>query len=71
IRHVQIQAKIDDEWKTVFEYRYGRPELWKKIPLELFCPEFRFEPVTAQIVRINIISAIDSPVVHEFTLYER
>ena len=71
IRHVMIQAKVGDEWKTAFEYRHGHPELWKTIPMELFCPEFKFPPATAQIVRIKIISATKSPVVREFKLYER
>lgn len=71
IRHVQIQIKADNDWKTAFEYSYGNPELWKKIPMELFCPEFKFPAVTAQFVRVKIISAVKSPVVHEFNLYER
>lgn len=71
IRHVQIQIRVGSDWKTAFEDRHGNPELWKKIPMELFCPEFRFPPVTAQIVRVNIMSATQSPVVHEFKLYER
>jgi alpha-L-fucosidase len=71
IRHVQIQTKTSNKWKTVFEYRHGNPVLWKKIPMELFCPEFKFDPVTAQFVRVNIISATKSPVVREFKLYER
>ena len=71
IRHVQIQAEIDNEWKTVFEYRHGNPELWKNIPMELFCPEFRFDPVTAQFVRVSVMKATKSPVVYEFSLYER
>ncbi|MBI4326798.1 MAG: alpha-L-fucosidase [Chloroflexi bacterium] len=71
IRHVQIQIKVGNEWKTGFEYRHGNPELWKKIPMELFCPEFKFPPVTAQLVRVKIISAIQSPAVGEFKIYER
>jgi len=71
IRHVQIQAKAGDEWKTVFEYRHGNPELWKSIPMEVFCPEFRFAATTAQFVRVNILNATKSPAVHEFMLYER
>ena len=71
IRHVQIQIKVNGEWKTAFEYRYGHPELWKKIPMELFCPEFKFSQVTAQIVRVKIVSATQSPVVREFKVYER
>jgi len=71
IRHVQIQAKVGEDWKTVFEYQHGNPELWKQIPMELFSPEFRFAPVTAQFVRLKILSAIQSPVVREFKLYER
>jgi alpha-L-fucosidase len=71
IRHVQIQARAGEEWKTVFEYRHGNPELWKDIPMELFCPEFRFEPATARFVRVNIVKATKSPVIREFMLYER
>jgi alpha-L-fucosidase len=71
IRHLQIQIKVGAEWKTAFEYQHGNPELWKKIPIELFCPEFRFAPVTAQFVRVRILSATQSPVVREFKLYER
>jgi len=71
IRRLQIQVKNGDEWKTVFEYQHGNPELWKMIPIELFTPEFRFPPVTAQVVRVKILSAIKSPVVREFRLYER
>ncbi len=71
IRHLQIQAKVDNEWKTVFEYRHGNPELWKDIPMEVFCPEFRFDPTTAQCVRIELVNAKKSPVIREFLLYER
>lgn len=71
IRHLQIQAKTGNEWKTVFEYRHGNPELWKKIPMEVFCPEFRFDSATAQFVRLNIIKATKNPVIREFLLYER
>ncbi len=71
IRRVQIQAKTGDEWKTVFEYRHGNPELWKDIPMELFCPEFRFNAATAQFVRLNILKATKSPVIREFQLFER
>ena len=71
IRHVQIQIKVNGEWKNAFEYRHGNPELWKQIPMELFCPEFKFPQVTAQIVRVKIVSATQSPVVREFKLYER
>jgi alpha-L-fucosidase len=71
IRHIQIQAKTGDEWKTVFEYRHGNPELWKNIPMELFCPEFRFDSTTSQFVRVNIIKATKSPVIREFKVYER
>ena len=71
IRHVQIQFKAGEEWKTAFQYKHGNPELWKMIPMELFCPEFKFSPVTAQFVRMNILSATQSPVVREFKLYVR
>jgi len=71
IRHVQIQVKNGEEWKTAFEYKYGHPELWKMIPMELFSPEFKFPPVTARMVRVRILSATQSPVVREFKLYER
>jgi alpha-L-fucosidase len=71
IRHVQLQTKLDGEWKSIFEYRHGNPELWKQIPMELFSPEFRFAPVTVQVLRVKIITAIQSPVIREFRLYER
>ena len=71
IRHVQLQIKVGEQWKTAFEYQHGNPELWKMIPMELFCPEFKFSPATAQFVRLKIISATQSPVVREFKLYER
>ena len=71
IRHVQIQVKSGEEWKTAFEYKHGHMELWKKIPMDLFCPEFRFQPVTARHVRVKILAAIQSPVIREFRLYER
>ncbi|MCX6916240.1 MAG: discoidin domain-containing protein [Verrucomicrobia bacterium] len=71
IRHVQIQFKAGEDWKTAFQYKHGNPELWKMIPMELFCPEFKFSPVTAQFVRMNILSATQSPVVREFKLYAR
>ena len=71
IRHVQIQIKDGEKWKTAFEYQHGNPELWKMIPMELFCPEFKFPPVTAQFVRVKILSATQSPVIREFKLYER
>jgi alpha-L-fucosidase len=71
IRHVQIHIKVGEEWKHVFEYKHGHPDLWKMIPMELFCPEFKFPSVTAQFVRVKILSATQSPVVREFKLYER
>lgn len=71
IRHVQLQFKQGEEWKTAFNYQHGNPELWRKIPMELFCPEFKFPAVTARLVRIKILSATQSPVVREFKLYER
>lgn len=71
IRHVQIQARMGNEWKTVFEYQHGNPELWKDIPMEVFCPEFRFDSATAQFVRVNIVKATKSPLIREFLLYER
>lgn len=71
IRHVQIQIKVGEEWKNAFEYKHGHPELWKMIPMELFCPEFKFASVTARIVRVKILSATQSPVIREFKLYQR
>lgn len=71
IRHVQIQTSEGNDWTTVFEYCHGNPDLWKDIPMELFSPEFRFAPTTAQLVRVNIIKATRSPVIREFLLYER
>ncbi len=71
IRHVQIQIKVGEEWQNAFEYQHGNPELWKKIPMELFCPEFKFAPVTARMVRVRILAATQNPVVREFSLYAR
>lgn len=71
IRHVQIEIKANGVWQKAFEYRHGNPELWKAIPMELFAPEFKFAPVTAQFVRIKILSAIHSPVIRELKLYVR
>jgi alpha-L-fucosidase len=71
IRHIQIETKTGNDWKTVFEWQPGNPELWKDIPMEVFSPEFRFGPVTAQSVRLKIVKAVKSPVVREFKLYER
>lgn len=71
IRHVQIQIKVNGVWQNAFEYRHGNPELWKQIPMELFCPEFKFPPVTARFVKVKILAATQSPVVREFKLYGR
>jgi alpha-L-fucosidase len=68
IRHIQIQAKLDGTWKTVSDVLPGGREPW---PLSVMHPEIRFAPVTARFVRLQILGATDSPVIHEFKLFER
>ncbi len=68
IRHIQIQAKLEGAWKTVSDVSAGGREPW---PLTVMHPEIRFTPVTARFVRLQIVGATDSPVIHEFKLFER
>jgi alpha-L-fucosidase len=68
IRHIQIQAKLDGTWKTVSDVLPGGREPW---PLSVMHPEIRFAPVTARFVRLQILGATASPVIHEFKLFER
>jgi len=67
IRHIQIQAKIDGQWKTLANSHEGLAS-W---PLSIMAPQIRFVPTTARYVRLNILRATDSPIIHEFKLYER
>jgi alpha-L-fucosidase len=69
IRHIQIQVKLDGEWKTVSDdLPGGNGEPW---PLSVMHPEIRFTPVTARFVRLQILGSTGSPVIHEFKLFER
>ena len=73
IRHIQIQAKINDKWETVKDVKAwgaATPEydMWA---MSISTPEIRFSPTTARFVRLKIVRATDSPVIHEFKLYER
>ena len=65
----EIQAWADGQWRTVF-ISTGQ---WREqaTPVGLSVPEALFAPTTARRVRLNIPGASDSPIVHEFKLYER
>ena len=73
IRQIQIQAKISDKWKTITDVKAwgdAAPE-FDQWPISITVPEIRFSPTTAQFVRLKIVRATDSPVIHEFKLFER
>jgi alpha-L-fucosidase len=68
------RAFISEEYDRVqsFELQYRRGEEWRtfargnKIGNEL---TLEFEPVTARVVRLNVLQAIDGPTIWEFQLF--
>ncbi len=75
IHHVQIEAKIGDDWKVISDtYAWGGKsestefDVW---PISVSHPEIRFEPIKAQHVRLKLLRTTGTPVIHEFELYER
>jgi alpha-L-fucosidase len=76
IHRYQIEVKIGDAWKQVADvtpwgFEKGQETDFDTWPLSVFHPEIRFAPVSAQHVRLTIIRFTDTPVIHEFELYER
>ncbi len=67
LRHVQIQAKINGQWKAIV----GSSAEHLGWPLTVITQEMEFAPTTARYVRLNIVQAADTPIIHEFKLYER
>ncbi len=70
LRHCQIQAKIDGQWKPFADAKTSEwgGDAW---PLNVTDQQIRFDPVTARHVRLKILRTRDMPVIHEFKLYER
>ena len=56
----EIQAQVGQQWKTV----YSGKTIGKRLSA-------RFEPVTAQQVRLNILEARETPSIWEFQVYGR
>ena len=82
IHHVQIEVKEGDVWKTVKEvHGIGGGGGWAGNldtsydfdiwPLSIVHPELRFDAVTARHVRLKLARVSDTPVIHQFELYER
>lgn len=69
ISSYQVQAKIDGQWKTVFQ----SAPIWANHPWSIAVTnqEAIFTPVKARYYRLNISAAKDDLVVHEVRLYER
>jgi flagellar biosynthesis protein FliP len=65
-----IPIFITEDKATAMSLQATPPEI-ASVPMELFCPAFRFDPVTAQFIRVNMVKATQSPVIHGFKLYER
>ena len=65
----EIQAWMGQEWRTIFISAGGWRE--QATPVSISVPEAVFAPTTARRVRLNISSASDSPIIHEFRLYAR
>lgn len=76
IHRYQIDVKVGEDWRRVADVKTwgfdtGQEEDFYEWPISVFAPEVRFEPVTAQVVRLKIIKTVAPPVIHEFELYER
>ena len=60
VQSFELQAKSGEEWKTFCKgTKIGAN--WEQ----------KFEPVTARVVRLNILSATDGPTINEFELFAK
>jgi len=59
VEQFELQAKDGDTWKTFTKGRRIGDEL-----------ELSFKPVTAQVIRLNILKASEGPTIWEFELFE-
>ena len=59
IQQFELQTREGDAWKTFFKGTRVRED-----------GLIRFEPVTAQVVRLNILKASEGPTIWEFQLFE-
>ena len=59
VQKFELQAKIDGQWKTFYTGKTLGEEL-----------RVKFEPVTAQVFRLNIVEATEGPTIEEFQLFE-
>jgi alpha-L-fucosidase len=76
IHRFQIDVKSGADWKriadvTTWGFDTGQEEDFFEWPISVFHPEVRFAPVSAQFVRLKILKAVETPVIHEFELHER
>jgi alpha-L-fucosidase len=76
IHRYQIDVKSGADWKrvadvTTWGFDTGQEEDFFEWPISVFHPEVRFAPVSAQYVRLKILKAVETPVIHEFELHER
>jgi alpha-L-fucosidase len=76
IHRYQIEARVGEAWKQVADvtpwgFDKGQETDFDTWPLSVFHPEVRFAPVSTQHVRLKIIRATDTPIIHEFELHER
>ncbi|MCC6123757.1 MAG: alpha-L-fucosidase [Pirellulales bacterium] len=59
VRKFELQAKVDGQWKTVFTGKTLGEEC-----------RVKFEPVAAQVFRLNVLEATEGPTIEEFQLFE-
>ena len=56
----ELQAKTDGQWKTFYTGKTLGEEC-----------RVKFDPVTAQVFRLNILEATEGPTIEEFQLFEK
>jgi alpha-L-fucosidase len=76
IHGFEIEAESGGKWKQVANvtaWGAGKTNehAFDNWPLAVFHQEIRFDPVSAQRVRLKITRATAAPVIHEFQIYER
>ncbi len=59
VQKFELQAKTDGQWKTIYTGKTIGEEC-----------RVKFEPVTAQVFRLNILEATEGPTLDEFQLFE-
>lgn len=59
VQKFELQAKIDGQWKTIYTGKTIGEEC-----------RVKFEPITAQVFRLNIVEATEGPTISEFQLFE-